>query len=178
MLIPVTARVHDRQPTLRALHKVQHSPEIDFVGTLTLYRNAKDPKMTAVHIGKTEKRSSSGPLFINESVSFICLSWCGTHERQTSDKGSKKFSCRKIEGHSQQGPRRRGRGRIHGESILRAGFAKEGQCRHSIDGALPAASSMRLRDRPRRAWTKARQTTRGHYCERGCKTRRRMTQEE
>ena len=149
MLIPAAAQVHDHQSTLRALHKVQDSPEIGFVGTLTLYRNGKDPGMTAMHIGKTEKRSSSDPFIVNASESFICPFWCGTHERQTSDKGSKKLSCRKIEDHSQQ--RRRRRGRIHGESVARARFAKEGQCRDSIDGVLPAASSMRLRDWPRRA---------------------------
>ena len=61
-LIPAVVRVHDRQPTLRALPKVSEGLELEIIGALTLYRNVKDPKVTAVHIGKTEKRSSSGPL--------------------------------------------------------------------------------------------------------------------
>ena len=43
-------RVHDRQFTLRALPKVQDGPEIEFIGALTLYRDVKDTKVTAVQI--------------------------------------------------------------------------------------------------------------------------------
>ena len=62
-LIPAGGQVHDRQPTLRALANVQDSLGLEFMGTLTLYWNVKDPKVTAaVHRGKPEKRSSSDPL--------------------------------------------------------------------------------------------------------------------
>ena len=74
-LIPAARRVHDRQFTLRALHKVQDGP----IGALTLYRNVKDAKVTAVQIVKTEKRSSNDLLFINALESSLCPSWCGKH---------------------------------------------------------------------------------------------------
>ena len=61
-LIPAVGRVHDRKSTLRALPKVSEGLELEIISALTLYRNAKDPKVTAIHIGKTEKRSSCGPL--------------------------------------------------------------------------------------------------------------------
>ena len=60
-LIPAGGQVHNHQPTLRALINVRDSPGLEFMGTLTLYWNMKDPKVTAVHWGKTEKRSSSDP---------------------------------------------------------------------------------------------------------------------
>ena len=61
-LIPAGGQVHDRQPTLRALINVRESPGREFMGILTLYWNVKDAKVTAVHEGETEKRSSSDPL--------------------------------------------------------------------------------------------------------------------
>ena len=61
-LIPVVGRVHDRKSTLRALRKVSEGLELEIIGALTLYRDVKDAEVTAVHIGKTEKHSSSGPL--------------------------------------------------------------------------------------------------------------------
>ena len=70
-LIPAVGRVHDCQSTLRALSKISEGLELGIVGALTLYRNVKDAKVTAVHIGKTEKRRSSGPL--------ICPSCSGKH---------------------------------------------------------------------------------------------------
>ena len=70
-LIPAVGRVHDRKSTLRALLKVSKSLEPEIISTLTLYRNVKDPKVSAIHVGKTEKLSSNGPL--------ICPSCSGTH---------------------------------------------------------------------------------------------------
>ena len=70
-LIPAVGRVHDRQSTLRALPKVSKSLELEIISALTLYRDVKDPKVSAIHIGKPEKRSPSGP--------FICPSCSGTH---------------------------------------------------------------------------------------------------
>ena len=70
-LIPAVGRVYDCQSTLRALSKVSESLELEIVGALTLYRNVKDARVTVVHIGNPEKRSSSGPL--------ICPSCPGKH---------------------------------------------------------------------------------------------------
>ena len=53
--------------------------EIEFIGALTLYRDVKDAKVTAVQIVKTEKRSSNNLLFINALESSLCPSWCGIH---------------------------------------------------------------------------------------------------
>ena len=61
-LIPAVGRVHDRPSTLRALPKASEGLELEIIGALTLYWNVKDAKVTAVHIGKTERRGASGPL--------------------------------------------------------------------------------------------------------------------
>ena len=70
-LIPTVGRVHDLPSTLRVLPKVSEGLELEIIGALTLYRNVKDPKVTAVHIVENEKRSPSGPL--------IYPSFSGTH---------------------------------------------------------------------------------------------------
>jgi hypothetical protein len=53
-LILAAGQVHDRQSTLQALLNVQDNLGLEFIGALTLYRNVKDPKVAAVHIGRTE----------------------------------------------------------------------------------------------------------------------------
>ena len=62
-LIPAAGRVHDRPSTLRALPKVSEGLELETIGALTLYRNVKDVKVTAVHIGKPRSAVQVAPLY-------------------------------------------------------------------------------------------------------------------